>query len=204
MGWSYMHRARGLTDREFFQGEFGKTFVATGSKNGTFYAAIEVDAATAPGLVPNANGKAVIAIVVLMKRTRGEFNFGYKDMDEFMGPVVAECPAKVLDVLSPIKPEACFTKSKGNTWNGLRWAAEWRAACRAGIAKRVNRLKLKEGMRVRLPNPVRFSNGLTPDVFYVTKRGKQFVFSYYGSLYRLTREMQETLIASPMPERGVT
>lgn len=47
-------------------------------------------------------------------------NFGFKDMDESMGPAERSCPTSVLNLLSPRDDE---------------WALEWRAACRENARK---------------------------------------------------------------------
>ena len=43
MGWTYMHRDKGASNRDFFQNDFdtGTKFHAHGPVNGIFYAAVE-------------------------------------------------------------------------------------------------------------------------------------------------------------------
>ena len=202
MGWTYTHRPRGMTDAEFFAREYGEKFAAkikaTASKNGVFYAAFEIDAAEEPNLVPDANGKVRLALIVLTKRApKSEYNFGWKDMTEFSGPYVGtECPERILDQLSPFRLEAAFASAKYSS--SARWASRWRNECRASAAKRKNKLKLKTGMTVKLPKPVTFANGAKLDTFYVEKRaikqGWLFINNYTG--YRLTKAMQLELTAA--------
>ena len=52
--------------------------------------------------------------------------WGYKDMDETMGPCESKCPASILSLLTP-------TDSK--------WANEWRERCRENIAEAADRRK---------------------------------------------------------------
>lgn len=47
--------------------------------------------------------------------TTDYYNFGYKDMDEFMGPYNYDCPDHILDLLTPTDDE---------------WANRWREKCR--------------------------------------------------------------------------
>ena len=47
--------------------------------------------------------------------TKDYFDFGYKDMDEFMGPYEHDCPDCILDLLTPTDHE---------------WANRWRKKCR--------------------------------------------------------------------------
>ena len=53
--------------------------------------------------------------------SREYYNFGYKDMDESMGPCERECPVSILKLLSA---------------RDDKWAIEWRAACRENAAKK--------------------------------------------------------------------
>lgn len=53
--------------------------------------------------------------------SREYYNFGYKDMDESMGPCERECPVSILNLLSA---------------RDDKWAIEWRAACRENAAKK--------------------------------------------------------------------
>lgn len=98
MGWTWTHRDNGMTTRAFFEAELtgSKRILASGMVDGTFYAAVQNpgDAAYEPG--------RVWALVCLTGRSKSYFNFGYKDMDEDMGPADARCPQRVLDLLSPI------------------------------------------------------------------------------------------------------
>jgi Domain of unknown function (DUF6927) len=193
MGWTYTFRPRGMTDLEFFTRQWGEKFSskikATASKNGVFYAVYETDAEKSPELVPDANGKVRVALVVLTKRApKSEYNFGWKDMDEFSGPYYYECPARLLDMLSPFRLEAAFAAA-GKWGSGMRSASGWRHACRANAAKQKNRLKLKDGMKVKLPKPLTFADGAVLDTFTVRKRAfkRGFVFMNNFGAYRLRK-----------------
>jgi hypothetical protein len=73
---------------------------------------------------------AAICLVHYNRRDREGTIFGYKDMDESMGPCEAECPAAILDLLTPTTNEH---------------ALAWRERCRTFIARRAVRPRLRNG-----------------------------------------------------------
>ena len=120
MGWSFMHRYSGYTNEEFFKQEFGRDVLAVAGTLHEVYLACKLK-----------DGR-VIGVVCLTKwapKDRDGFNYGYKDMTEDMGPCACNCPAKILDLL---------TDPPCN-----EWAAEWRAKCRANLAKKAVMSKIK-------------------------------------------------------------
>ncbi len=90
----------------------------------TFYAAVEqVDKQTGE--------RQVWAAVILLSHNPGDgHNFGWKDMDESMGPCEAQCPERILKLLTPTEYE---------------YAKDWRARCWANIEKRKARRRLPVG-----------------------------------------------------------
>lgn len=64
----------------------------------------------------------VTALVLLTTGQWGQ-GFGYKQMDEMMGPSESRCPADLLDMLTPLT-DAEFGQ----------YARQWRERCRAGLA----------------------------------------------------------------------
>src|SRR3546814_2261595 len=91
----------------------------------------------------NGKGGEIFAIVCLVRwnpRAKDGYIFGYKDMDETMGPCEADCPARILDLLTPTDKE---------------YAREWRARCCANLERRAR--QLADGDRIRLPEPMTFS-----------------------------------------------
>lgn len=115
MGWIVMdHRPRGESHAEFFSRELlgeGQTMLASahvGGIGGTFYAAIRQE-----------RSGEVWAMVIATTGRSGAM-FGWKSMEERMGPCESECPAHILDCLSPTEDEH---------------ALQWRARCRARLAR---------------------------------------------------------------------
>jgi hypothetical protein len=127
------------------------TVLAAAAVRGTIYAAIRNQDRT--------TGKAFVFCAVILFRNNAREGFGYKTMDESMGPCEADCPDRILRLLSPVAD----LPSSGS-------AADWRArvaARKAGRAQlRRRAAALSAGAVVRLPQPVTFrSSGVTADTF---------------------------------------
>jgi hypothetical protein len=165
MGWSFTHKQKGEKLFDFFSREFnhnnGKVLDCA-TKNMVAYIAYE--------FVPKRNEdtmkKEVIAIVCLLKYVKDEYNFGYKDMDESMGPCATDCPKRILDQLTPPLNE---------------YAAKWREECRKNN-------NVKKGDKIRLANPLKFNDGSMLSEFIVESlRPMRFVSLENGGLYRMQR-----------------
>jgi hypothetical protein len=105
MGWTYFQAPAGKRSIEILRDEWPSLrFIDAQQVGQTVYAAVSTSKAPAD----------VFALVVLVDRRNGQF--GYKDMDEGMGPYESECPQRILDKLTP-------------TQNS--YALAWRARCRA-------------------------------------------------------------------------
>lgn len=153
MGSTGTFRPRGMTDIEFFSKELGegREIIAHGGSHTSgewsrvFYAAVR-----------NPDG-LVWPLVVLIKQgsSRSYINFYYKEMDDTVGPNEAQCPANVLDLLSPTTSE---------------YALEWRARCRAHIEYRKSLPKLKRNDTVHFEKTWYFTNGeSTNDLFFIER-----------------------------------
>lgn len=127
------------------------TVLAAASVRGTIYAAIHnADKQT---------GKTYVFCAVILFRNNKREGFGYKAMDEGMGPCEADCPDRILRLLSPVEeiPNPSYT-------------ADWRARVAAARAQRAairsNPGTLSPGDTIRLAQPVHFaSHGLSADRF---------------------------------------
>lgn len=106
--------------------------------------------------------------VAMLRFTRAsDYNFGKKDMCDSMGPTIANCPARILDLLTETDSDC---------------ANEWRQRCRARAAMRAS-----VGDRIRTTYPLQFTNGAELDTFTIEKHGKRGR-AYRGSdggLYRI-------------------
>jgi hypothetical protein len=99
----------------------------------------------------------VFAAVILISNTK-KHGFGYKGMDESVGPCECDCPERIIRLLTPITD----LPNPG-------YAADWRARVAARkTEKRHQRDRcnsLRAGSIVTLPTAVRFSSGITASKF---------------------------------------
>jgi hypothetical protein len=194
MGWLYMTRggmnghpsAKAYLDDQFTYerpteagGSRGLKVIASSClQNRVWYAAAQI--------MTDGVGGDVVALICLVRwnpRDKEGMIFGYKDMDETMGPHEAECPARILDLLTPTDRE---------------YALAWRAKCRANLARRGR--KLENGDRIRLPEPMKFTDGHEGSEFIVLKTGRRIVlFDPVSKLrYRITRLMERDWTIVPV------
>lgn len=194
MGWLYMPRssmgghpsAKAYLDAQFTYERPREDGSSHGLKvlasvcpgNRIYYAATQVITDGKPGEV-----FAIVCLVRWNPRDKEGFVFGYKDMEESMGPHEADCPARILDLLTPTDKE---------------YALDWRQRCRANLERRAR--KLADGDRIRLPEPMKFTDGHVGQEFIVTKRGRKTVLRDpdTGGLYRISRLMQRTWAVVPV------
>lgn len=134
MGWLYMQSLRGhdgpraYLDAQFtYETESVRSTVLRSAlvRMRTYYAAVEH--------IRAGKEREVFAIVCLVRynpRDRDGYIFGYKDMDESMGPCEAECPTAILDLLTDTDKD--YTRA-------------WRARCRQAAETRARRPRLRNG-----------------------------------------------------------
>jgi hypothetical protein len=176
MGWLYMSSMKGhktpkqyldhqLTyERDSFTCKVLDSAVVSMKR---YYAAVEkVEKATRVRSVV-----CVICLVNFNPHDKEGMIFGYKDMDETMGVCETDCPARILDLLTPTESER---------------AVEWRAECRQRLAK----VLPKAGQTIILKTPVQFSDNTTQSRFRVLERKvrgrkKLFFLGEGGGYYRL-------------------
>jgi hypothetical protein len=83
-----------------------------------------------------------------------------------MGPSEAECPERILARLGDTDDPS---------------ALNWRRRCIDNLA-RASR-PLEHGMRIRLPSPVKFTDGYEGDEFIVHRRGRKIELAKPGCSY---------------------
>ncbi|MGR3391826.1 DUF6927 domain-containing protein [Sagittula sp.] len=165
MGWLiYNHTPASIRDEIArlctWTNEDGRGFPVLISRKGSvWYAAVRSEPATgrldsgtdaSGSFQTDATGGYTYAAVFLTRRENG--GWGYKDMDETAGPVEAEAPAKLLDLLS-------------RTRNAH--ALDWRQRCRSHAARTGRRLKA--GDVIRFAEVLRFTDGSEGRTFRVNK-----------------------------------
>jgi hypothetical protein len=140
MGWTYFEplahqkTAKGEPKRkEILDNEMNDSrweVVKSSMVGSTYYAAIRLKAEDRPNMV--------IAVVCLtsVQTSYGKKQFGYKDMTENEGPNARQCPASILDLLTPTESE---------------YALGWREDCRKyAESKRVSNKDAKAWKNIPL------------------------------------------------------
>lgn len=145
--------------------------------NRVYYAAAQTITNGVPGEI-----FAVVCLVKWSPHSRSGEQFGYKDASESMGPGEAECPADILSLLTTTDRE---------------YALDWRRRCLARL--RLRSRTIRNGDRVRLGSPMRFTDGSTRDEFIVEKRGRTLRFRDVqgGGLCRISHFMDRHWIIVP-------
>jgi hypothetical protein len=108
--------------------------------------------------IENGATNEVFGLVVLMHRSPSPhvwYNFHYKYVDETMGPNESDCPAKILDLLTPTDSE---------------YANEWRSRCRANIEAKATAPRIAAGATIKFAYPLQFSDGVKTDTFTFQQR----------------------------------
>lgn len=167
MGWSFSYGSpnpnmKTEMDRlhNWAEGGTVRRVLRSAMVGSTYYAAVEVSKPDTP--------TRVFASVCLTKKARNEW--GYKGMDEGMGPNEARCPATILNLLSPTEHE---------------YALAWRQRCREHIEWKKARAKVvfKPGMVIEYGG--NFYELLRPHVF---KKGSWIIKSVdSGREYQISR-----------------
>ena len=153
MGWLYTYKTPGESVTEFLQREsLGDDFEVLESSlyhMQEWYAAVRV----------KKTGEVfAAAYLVDCRNGRDGCNFGWKSVDESMGPYYYHCPARILDLLSP-------TDSPH--------ALEWRRKCRERIATKQS---VKNGDRLRFSRPIHFTDDTEADTFVIQFVKRRAVF----------------------------
>ena len=151
----------------------------------TYYAAVEhVSVSTSAREV-----WALVCLVRYNRRDREGYVFGYKDMEESMGPCEDACPAKVLDLL---------------TETDNAYALDWRSRCRARLADRAiqNARPLpRPGDVLILAEPMLFRDGRRLSRFEAVRwpgKARSLVYrSDAGGLYRIPKLKDRAYVIEP-------
>ena len=121
--------------------------------------------------------------VFLTRRARDEYDFGYKDMEESMGPYEAHCPKRIIDRASPLR---------NTTPDENNFALNWRERCKRNRDKRAaaRAMRPTEGTAIRLHRTLDFMDGYKGQEFtvrYRQRRGRSYLVlqSPNGSFYRV-------------------
>lgn len=163
MGWTYQHKSKGTSIKDFFTKEFSWSnnanevtvldVAVVGLK--TAYVAIKLAVKVGEETIT----ERVSAIVCLLDyRPHDYHNFGYKDIEETSGPYYYSCPKRILDLLT-------------DTFNET--AIEWRGKCRDNLTKKALVPKMRTGLWLWLSRPVTFASGDVLQAFYIQDAKKR-------------------------------
>lgn len=160
MGWLYMQSLGGHHGpRQYLDAQF--TFVRPELTSKVLRSALvgmRVYYAAIEHARYETNERTVFAAVCLVRynrRARDGYIFGYKDMDETVGPNESDCPEVILDLLTPTE---------------YPYAQAWRARCRENAAVRrtlSSKPSPRPGQTIVFDQPVSFSDGRSLDRFEV-------------------------------------
>jgi len=179
MGWTFTHREKGISNKDWFAREYdGHDYevldVASGSLNrNNVYIALRLP-----------SGKVLAVPCLTRWRPNDEFNFGWKDMSEDMGPNICDCPQRIMDLLSPI--DELFPDKDSSS---REWAQAWRDRVAAFREKMNNKLKLRDDMLVMVPYDLDFSNfTMEAETPFRVDDAKKKIFSRGYDRFRLRRD----------------
>ena len=199
MGWLFMTSLKGHAGpRQYLDTQF--TYECADHKSKVlrsallsmrvYYAAIErVQSTTGQRQV-----WAAICLVRYNPRDREGYIFGYKDMEESMGPCERDCPERILDLLTP---------------TDAQYALRWRADCRANAAARCTRRAKpapRPGQTIVFDEPLSFSDGRSFERLQVianprSHRTVLFRAPETGHLYRIPNiKSQRYRLVDPPPK----
>lgn len=213
MGWYFQHiRGRSRADKDRFlrseieqisdkPGKAAISVIKSAFVGSTWYAAVRIS-------VPDQPPYTVAHVFPTQMCRDGEF--GYKPMDERVGPCEASCPVGIMGLLTPI--EQLPNRSYAGEWR-TRVAAEHERA--AGLRRLSARIV--NGTRIRFQTPIRFTDGQSFDRFLATsmeRRGRTILVFVplcrdghrIGGRYRISRralaaaEIEDALSATTPPE----
>ncbi len=120
--------------------------------------------------------------VFLTRYARDACDFGYKDMEESMGPNESRCPLRLITRASSLRNADPAVEG--------HYAARWRARCQNFRDQQTRKAKLENGTVLRFASPITFADGYQGDVFTVAitqRRGRNFTYfrASHGGLYRI-------------------
>ena len=159
---------RTVTVKAEFERE-GQRIIDCASVKGVFYAALE-----------NESGRFALVVPFQWHRSSDEGNwqnYTFKTMDESCGPNDVDCPARILDLLSPLE------QLYGAGANA-QWARKWRETCRARAEKRAAKPAVRKGDVVEFSEPIKFQSGAELTTF-VFEQGSRFKDEHQRWSYKL-------------------
>jgi hypothetical protein len=165
MGWTYTHKNSYISSKEYIEKNcltwtsdtHDYRVLDGGVKNfRTYYGAVEK-------VAKDTGERTVFAVIFMLNFVKDHYNFGYKDMDETCGPYQADCPERILKLLTPTTSQ---------------YAQKWRDDCWAKIKAKTPRKAVGVGSKLKY-------GGTVYTVLETLGRRGFSVSSPSGALYRL-------------------
>jgi len=159
MGWTYTHRGSTpvkdfLTDQVNCENEHGRWVLLDIAivKMRTAYMAVEIIRRDKVTRQLDMATRKIVAFVFLLdyRPADPDYDIGYKDMNESVGPYKSECPDRILKLLTPTDHE---------------YAVQWRQRCWDNIARKKSFRLVKDA--VIETRPISFKDGRTRSRFRV-------------------------------------
>ncbi len=200
MGWTFFHKPNGVKAIQAVKREIGEAcaarVVAESATREAVFLVIKANEPDSKVYVPDADGTVrVIAVFAIKSAPKSEYNFGYKDMTETMGPYGLEAPGCILDAASPLRE----TNGPEPEYSSLRSATEYRERSRRMAKAKAAKRSMKEGAKIELPDALNFG-GTMESRFTAVRCGRKVYFrgASGGFLCRLAaRHLASATIESP-------
>jgi hypothetical protein len=130
MGWTYFHKPKGRKALDTIKQEMGtewceKHFVTGSATWGAVHVVAKFHEPESKVYVPDADGTIRAILVFAIKnvpKASDGYTFGYKDMEEGMGPYGCECAPSIIAAASPLQPKP----ESSDDYSSLRSAHEYR------------------------------------------------------------------------------
>ena len=183
MGWLFYHKPKGIKAVDSIKNGCGaewleKHFVASSATREAVFIVAKFHEPDSDVYVPDADGMIRALLVYAIKSVpKDQYNFGYKDMTETMGPYGCPAPMSIIaqcsELQDPIGPLP--------QWSSLQSARDYRANSAKAAAQKALKRGLKAGAKVTLPAPLSFGGTMqqkfTVEVCRVRgRKGKSTVF----------------------------
>ncbi len=187
MGWTYTYRGNTpvkefLASRVNCENEHARWQIQDIAivRMRTAYMAVEIIRRNQETGALNETTREVVALVFLLDYRPNDRNFdtGYKDMDETMGPCESECPERILQLLTPTTHE---------------YALAWRQRCWDNIAQRKSFRFSKDD--VLETQPISFMDGVARSRFKVLSlKPLRFLCQDTGVMCRVPRKWLQAML----------
>jgi len=153
MGWTFYHKPKGIKAVDSIIAgcgpEFAKRIVASSATREAVFLVAQFHEPESEVYVPDADGMIRALLVYAIKSVPKEhYNFGYKDMEEGMGPYGCPAPMSIIAQCSELKPLIGDPE-----YSSLKSAIEYRAMSARSAATKALKRGLKPGSKVKLAKP---------------------------------------------------